>query len=387
MNVAIFGVNRVSQVIADVINNLYNSWLDQRLGEPVKITSFVTGGGIPPEIGSAGDVAILNPSQFAALYRQKYIDKIIFPRENCMGQKNFFNKLQLIGVNVDDMYITGRLGNNIDLMNFFEPYISSKYLPYLEFHIADHCNMNCKYCEHYSGLVQTPKFTNLEKFTRDLEQLHKFIDDIGMIRILGGEPLLNPEVDEYVKLSRRLYPLANIFVVTNAILLPKMPESFFETLRENNAGIHISFYPPLKSKIPEIKNLLERERVIFIIGNLAEEFTIKQTINQHNHGREIFLQCFQANCHNIYEGKIAACFLPFTTKYFNAYYEKDLPEDGSLDLYEDGLTTEKLKRFLLTPFERCRYCTPPVAVKWEPVTYPSPITDWTNDHLTAQKIS
>lgn len=291
-------------------------------------------------------------------------------------------KLQLLGVDVDDMYITGRLGNNIDLMNFFEPYVSSSYLPYLEFHIADHCNMNCKYCEHYSGLVKTPKFTNLERFTRDLEQLKKFIDDIGKIRILGGEPLLNPEVGEYVKLCRRLYPLAEILVVTNAILLPKMPESFFETLRKNNTSIYISFYPPLKSKMPEIKNLLERERVNFKITGLAEKFTTKQTINKHNHGREIFLQCFQAHCHNLYEGKIAACFLPFTTKYFNEYYDKNLPEDGALDLYEDGLTTEKIKRFLLTPFERCRYCTPPVAVKWEPIKYPSPITDWTNDHLT-----
>ena len=67
------------------------------------------------------------------------------------------------------------------------------------------------------------------------------------------------KVGEYVKLCRRLYPLAEIFVVTNAILLPKMPESFFETLRENNASIHISFYPPLKSKMPEIK----KKRKIF----------------------------------------------------------------------------------------------------------------------------
>ena len=381
MNVAIFGVNQVSLIVADAINKLYNSWLTQRLGESIKITAFVTGGGIPSETGSLGDIAILNPAQFAALYRQNYIDKIVFPRENCIGQQPMLTKLQLFGVNVEDMYITNRLGENINILNFFEPYTSAKYLPYLEFHIADHCNMNCKYCEHYSGLVKTPKFTNLERFTRDLEQLHKFIDDIGMIRILGGEPLLNPEVNEYVKLSRRLYPLTRIFVVTNAILLPKMPDSFFETLRENNAGIHISFYPPLQSKMPEIKHLLEQKRVEFHVGKLADTFTIKQTVNKHNHGREVFLQCFQAHCHNVYEGKSAACFLPFTTKYFNAYYGKNLPEDGALDLYDEGLTTEKLKKFLLTPFERCRYCTPPVTVKWEPVKYPSPITDWTNDHL------
>ena len=382
MNVAIFGVNQVSLIVSNAINQLYNSWLIQRLGEPLKVAAFVTGGAVPPERGSVGDVAILNPSQFAALYRQKYIDKIIFPRENFIGQQTLLNKLQFFGVNVDDMYITERLGNDVDLLNFFEPYTSAKYLPYLEFHIADHCNLNCKYCSHYSGLVKTPKFTNLENFTRDFEQLKKFIDDIGTIRILGGEPLLNPEVNEYVKLSRRLYPLSNIFVATNAILLPKMPENFFETLRENQVGIHITLYPPLKSKMPAIKKLLESEQVIFAISDPKETFNLSQTLKRHNKGREIFLKCFAANCHNFYEGKIAACYLPFMTKYFNEYYGKNLPEDGALDLYEDGLTTEKIKRFLLTPFERCRYCTSNIVVKWEPIKYPSPITDWTNDHLT-----
>ena len=385
MNVAVFGLNQAAQIITNVIENFYNTWLKNRGAEPINVTALVARG-VAPDFGRVGNLAIINEVQFSALYAKKVINKIIFPRESCIGQQTLLTKLQLLGVNVDDIYITSRLSNNISPLNFLEPYIVARYLPYLEFHIADHCNMNCKYCEHYSGLVQTPKFTNLERFTRDLEQLHKFIDDIGMIRILGGEPLLNPEVDEYVKLCRRLYPLTKIFVVTNAILLPKMPDKFFDTLRENNASIHISFYPPMKSKMPEIKNLLERKNVLFNIGGLAEEFTIKQTINQHNNGREIFLQCFQAHCHNIYEGKIAACFLPFTTKYFNEYYGKNLPEDGALDLYEDSLTTEKLKRFLLTPFERCRYCTTPVAVKWEPIKYPSPITDWTNDHLIGNNV-
>ncbi|MBQ7630951.1 MAG: radical SAM protein [Selenomonadaceae bacterium] len=339
------------------------------------------GGAIPLNVGAIGDAAILNTEQFAALYRQKLIDKIILPREHILGQQTLINYLQKLNVDLKDIYTTQRLNNHY-LLGFFQPYTSAKYLPYLEFHIADHCNMNCKYCEHYSGLVKTPKFTNLERFTRDFEQLHKFIDDIGVIRILGGEPLLNPEVGEYVKLSRKLYPLTNIFVVTNAILLPKMPDEFFQTLRENNAGIHISFYPPLESKMPAIKKFLEEKQVSFYVADSpAKEFTIKQTLTRHNSKREVFLQCFQANCHNLYEGKIAACFLPFTTKYFNEYYDKNLPEDGALDLYEEGLTTEKLKKFLLTPFERCSYCTPPISAKWGTISHPSPITDWTNDHL------
>lgn len=382
MEVAIYGIDEVSQIVTHIIEEFYNPWLESHMVETLNVVAYVAYGAIPDNIGSIDNAAILNPIQFAALYHKKLIDKIIFPRENYIGHHTIRSHLQTLNVNADDIYLTERLKEDNIVSNFFQPYTSAKYLPYLEFHIADHCNMNCKYCEHYSGLVKTPKFTDLQKFTRDFEQLHKFIDDIGVIRILGGEPLLNPEVGEYVKLSRRLYPLTKIFVVTNAILLPKMPDEFFDTLRENNAGLNISFYPPLESKMPDIKKFLEEKRVEFYVADKPiKEFTIKQTLTRRDYREKMFLQCFQSHCHNLYDGKIAACFLPFTTKYFNEYFNKNLPEDGALDLYEEGLTTEKLKKFLLTPFERCNYCTPPIAAKWDTISNPSPITDWTNDHL------
>ena len=378
MNVAITEAGKISQIVAEIIEQVCNPWLEQILNkEPFNVVAYTVGE--QNNIPSLGDRVVLSFEQFIALYKKRVIDKIIFPREVYSGQRPELNYLRKLGLKIEDICITNRFDDKKSLPNFIEPYISSKYLPYLEFHVADHCNLNCKACEHYSGLVKEPHFPNLEKFTRDLERLHEFIDDIGTIRILGGEPLLNPELNEYIKLSRRLYSQAVISIVTNAILLPKMPESFFETMRECNVAIWISFYPPSESKIPATEKLLEEKQVPFEISPLNKTFTMKQTLNRHDRPKEIFLQCFQANCHNLYEGKIASCFLPFTTKYFNAYYGKDLPEDGALDLYDPTLTTEKLKAHLLTPFERCRYCTPPVTVEWTTIKNPSPITDWVHD--------
>lgn len=364
---------------------------------------ILSGGGgyeVPPLID---DKVVLNVNQFVALYNKGLIDKIIFPREQFIGQMPL--QLRKVGLKVENVYLTQRLSNSIflpdfvepsilakylpylaqrlsnsiSLPDFVEPYILAKYLPYLEFHIADHCNLNCKACSHYSGLVKEPHFPNLEQFTRDLERLHEFIDDIGVIRILGGEPLLNPEVNEYIKLCRRLYPPAVIRVVTNAILLPKMPESFFETLRECNAGIYISFYPPLESKMPAIKQLLEEKRVSFHVSPLIKSFKMRQALKAHDRAAESFLTCSRAACHTIYKGKIAVCSLLFPTRYFNVYYGKDLPEGGALDLYEADLTTEKLKAHLFKPIELCRYCKTPVDVEWTTIKHPSPLSDWVHD--------
>lgn len=284
----------------------------------------------------------------------------------------------MFDVKINEVCVAARLKENMDVMNFIEPYPTVRYLPHIEFRIAEHCNLNCKMCVEYCALVKEPIFMSLEKFTKDFKQLRKFIDDFAAIRILGGEPLLNPEVCEYVKVCREIYPVSPLHVVTNAILLPKMSDEFFDKVRENNAIICISFYPPMKSKMTEIKNLLDEKKVMYNIGGYVETFLKNQTLKKNNPD-EIFKQCGWSQCHNLHDGKIAACYKPFVTKYFNEYFDKNLPEEGALDLYEEGLTTEKLKAHLLKSFERCGYCTRVVPFKWEVVSGKSDISDWIVD--------
>ena len=45
MNVAILGTEQPSQIVANIIEQHYNSWLEQRLGEKINVVAYVTGGG------------------------------------------------------------------------------------------------------------------------------------------------------------------------------------------------------------------------------------------------------------------------------------------------------------------------------------------------------
>jgi hypothetical protein len=167
--------------------------------------------------------------------------------------------------------------------------------------------------------------------------------------------------------------------VTNALLLRNMPDEFYESMRANNVVINISYYPPMEEQMDKIESFLDSKGVRWDKSPLIKSFTVKQTLVRQPDAQQQYFNCLQAHCHNFYEGKLAACFLPFMTKYFNKEFNKQLPEDGAIDLFEDGLTLEQLKIRLLTAFERCCYCTSPKEIPWQQIHTPSVIEDWVRD--------
>ena len=253
--------------------------------------------------------------------------------------------------------------------------LSDPYLPYLEFHVADHCNLNCKYCTHYSPLVAKPVFTDYEKFEADLQQLRKYIADIGVIRILGGEPLLNPELGRYIELARKLYPAAVVTVVTNGLLIDRMEPELIGIMQRNLAFFHISYYPPLQERVQEIQRFLYEQKIPYTITPMITEFNKTQTLTPRGE-EDFFYSCFQASCTCLHEGRVAPCYAPFTTKYFNQAFDRKLPVDEGIDLYDETLHTAMLKALLLIPMERCRYCVAGSSCTWEIVGKHSVLEDW-----------
>ena len=155
-----------------------------------------------------------------------------------------------------------------------------------------------------------------------------------------------------------------------------MDEDFFKTVRDTDSIINISLYPPMFKKIENIQRMLQKNNVKSRVLPPINKFFMNQILEPHDQMAEMFLNCGASQCHNIYEGKIAACGKPFVTKYFNACFDKNIPEDGVLDLYEPNMTTKKIKDHLITPFERCRYCVGNTWVDWKTVSHPDSLSDW-----------
>lgn len=383
INVAIYGTNNASLYLNQLIDEIYNRYVDSIKGEALQVVCFIDFLEADSDDLSDTNAITVNCEEFVKLYKMNVVEAVMIPTINHMGFHFIITELLRMGVRIEDIYYASREYFSKDIFSISEaeslfiPYLNSKYIPYLEYHVADHCNLNCKACEHYSPLVKEPHFTNYEKFSRDLDRLSEFITDIGHIRILGGEPLLNPELHKYVGLTRKKYPYALIIIVTNGLLIKQMPVELIDAIRENDVYIHISWYRPLKEKQESILEFLTSKGLQYTNNmGFSDIFTVKQGLEGNTDKDRVFFRCFQSHCNNLYEGKIAACFLPFVTKYFNDTFNKELPVDESMDLYDKNLTTERLKRFLLTSMERCKFCKEPKEIPWELAQKKPVLNDW-----------
>lgn len=311
------------------------------------------------------------------LYTQKEIEAIVIPTDYYIQYNNIIQHIIRLGININDVYNghNEKISKNSEFGDVVIPMLSDSYLPYLEYHVADHCNLNCKYCTHYSPLVKAAVFPNYDVVQNDLRQLKKYIENIGVIRILGGEPLLNSDLPKFIEMTRAIYPRSIIYVVTNGLLIKNASESLFESMRKNTAFFHISLYPPLLKIKDEIQKFLIEKDVPYMMSSLNSRFNKTQKIEPSDE-MDYFYSCFQATCTCIYEGKISPCFTPFMTKYFNDSFDMTLPETGGIDLYDEENTTESIKLQLLYPLERCKYCYSGEAKEWEIVGKSSSLEDW-----------
>jgi MoaA/NifB/PqqE/SkfB family radical SAM enzyme len=231
----------------------------------------------------------------------------------------------------------------------------------LQVHFADHCNLKCIGCSHFSPLADK-KFLDVYLFERDcirLSQLGK--DRIEKIHVLGGEPLLHPKFATLLDITKKYFDNADIIIDTNGLLLLTPPDNFWESCHENKARIRITRYP-INLNINKIKILAEKHSVNVDYSHETIKKMRRETLDLHgkqNISRS-FKACLKSNdCPQLYEGRIYPCPTIAYIKYFNLAFNEDIQITKSdyIDIYEIE-SFDDILTFLSKPVPFCRYCNP-----------------------------
>lgn len=231
-------------------------------------------------------------------------------------------------------------------------------LPYIvETHLVDHCNLNCKGCSHFAPLVHDEGFTNIDIFKRDITKLRQIFNDVYEIRLMGGEPLLHPEIDAFTKVTREIFPKARIAIATNGVLLQKMQSSFWETCEEKKALIKITNYP-IHLDFKAIRQLAESHKVQIKIPKQVNAFFQFMNLNGNANPTWSFQTCRAMYLTPfLRDGKLYSCSFAPHAFIFNNYFKKVIPisEDDSINILED-VTAKEVLDFLAHPIPLCKWC-------------------------------
>lgn len=231
----------------------------------------------------------------------------------------------------------------------------------LEYHITNHCNLNCAGCSHFSPLCAAWTET-FDEFKADWDKIYEKGLKIGRIRILGGEPLLNPALGRMLKYIRGLFSESDINVVTNGILLGQRKVELLPIFIGSNISLTVSIYPGLKIDYREVLKGFPLVEVY----DKAGFWNISLHTERDYDEKQAFYNCFSgsiAKCNFYKEGRLYPCCVIPNLPHFVGFFTKELKDTelGKVNVEECGITVEdhtveEIEKFLSSPNPMCAFC-------------------------------
>ncbi len=186
----------------------------------------------------------------------------------------------------------------------------------IELNVALHCNLSCRACTHLSPAFKRC-VTEPADVARDLAALATAYRP-AFVKLLGGEPLLHPDLPAVIDAVRDSGITDWVLVCTNGLLLDRAGDDFWSRVDD----VEVSAYPG-REPSPEV---LERA------AEKAKAHDVRLQVYHHSHFREayaeigttdrrlvaqVFRTCKSAHvwrCHTVHEGHFYRCpqsaFLP-----------------------------------------------------------------------------
>lgn len=252
-----------------------------------------------------------------------------------------------------------------------------------EVHLADHCNLKCKGCNHFSCIAEE-KFANYETLEHDFHRLSVLSGGVvKRLYLLGGEPLLHPELLRIILMARREFPNGEIKILTNGLLLANEPEEFWRTCGDNKIDIEYTPYP-VNVQYEKITLLADKYGVNFrncypINKKKSMKHFVLDLDGKQNPNKS-FKWCQASNdCIFLKEGRLYTCAMAPNIEIFNRRFNQQLflTEADSIDIYK-AESIDDILQFLAHPIPFCRYCKQFADMKsYEWSQSESDIKEWT----------
>jgi MoaA/NifB/PqqE/SkfB family radical SAM enzyme len=239
-----------------------------------------------------------------------------------------------------------------------------------EVNVADHCNLDCTMCDHYSQLSEE-KFLDAGAYERDISRMAAlFGGRIACVTLLGGEPTLHPQLIRLMEITRRHFPEGQVILLTNGLLLPRLEKSpagnLWRACREHRVDITVTVYPINVNYDALERKAAEYDVRMGLSSNIHADKLTRIVKSSDKHVFDLsgekkpvyFPTCLYFNKFNVLkDGRLYMCPVSAHIDIFNKYFKQNLrlQEADSLDIHKAD-RWERFAEFTANPVPFCRYC-------------------------------
>ena len=298
-----------------------------------------------------GDVPVVNFKEFRKKYLRK-VDGGVIVIGNDEIRAVAANLLQYFGVSYLGFPLLHRsfeISRQGIVWTEGKPYLSA-----VEIHLMDSCNLNCTGCSHFSNLFEKDSVYDYNRFVEDLSVLARRVF-FSTLYLLGGEPLANPRLSDYLQAARRIYPEREIPLVTNGLLIPKQSDAVLDIFRQEKIGIEISLYPPTSKMLDKIKERMKNTGIYCMIRAERPTFFAYMGTEGTNDPYVSQKVCCNAHCRYVRNGRLYKCPVDALSYKYNETFGTKLPPAEGISLFSENF--ERELALLEHPIQLCRYCT------------------------------
>lgn len=231
----------------------------------------------------------------------------------------------------------------------------------IEIQAAEHCNIRCAGCSQGSPFLP-PTFPVIEGISRSLSRLSGVLR-AGRATILGGEPLLNPNLIELLSVVRHSGIFDRIYVTTNGVLLEHVAMAFWRLVDV----VEISVYPATRRKLQAVMDHLyeracsSRTELHFLPTPTFRHITLTENIGDDRVIRDIYTRCyFRHFCHTLHNERLHKCAPSTHIPELVGRVGNTPPGNNDACIQIDDATNlrDRLTAFFHSdvPMEVCRFC-------------------------------
>jgi organic radical activating enzyme len=234
-----------------------------------------------------------------------------------------------------------------------------------ELHVTEHCNLRCRHCCNMSPYVDA-RFLAPSEVEAQCRAMAKHAK-ADVFKIMGGEPLLHPQITEVLGVIASTGISDTIRLFTNGLLLAKMPDDFWRALDH----LTVSSYASAPVKPAHLALIEDKARAFDVVLNVKKVDRFSQVLSAERTRdeaaiKETYDACWlRHRCLVVRGGRFYKCTRAAYYQDFQTRLELAEPDPNAAEtMLGDGLAIdapdfgERLLAYMNAdePLGACRYC-------------------------------